>query len=192
MGVGLGRYRWSSYPEYIGIRRAPDWLRREEVLGYFGRDLSKAQVSYQRYMEEGIRKGVEKPWEKVIGQAVLGGEKFIGLIRATIGRGRDWEIVGRRQFEDRPSLEAIQRQLQKALPMLLLLKKGNRSNPERAVMMYLGREAGGLSLKELAKGYGLDESTVSQTAGRVARLRLNNPAWARVLLRIEKGLIPNT
>ncbi len=191
MGVGLGQYRWSSYPEYIGTRKAPAWLRREEVLGYFGRDLSKAQVSYRRYMEEGIRKGVENPWEKVLGQVVLGGEKFIGSIRAKIGRGRDREIAGRRQLEDRPSLEAIKKQVQKALPMLRLLKKGNRSNPERAIMMYLGREMGGLSLKDLARRYGLDESTVSQAAGRVARLRLKNPGWARVLLRIEKFLRPN-
>ena len=47
----------------------------------------------------------------------------------------------------------------------IMLKKGNRSNSERAITMYLGQEVGGLSLKGLARRYGLDESMVSQTAG---------------------------
>ena len=68
---------------------------------------------------------------------------------------------------------------------------GKRSDPKGAVTIYLGRERGGMSLKALAKQVGLKESSISQTAGRVSKLRRENEAWRKALLKIEKGLIHN-
>lgn len=34
----LDRYRWSSYPGYVGTAAAPDWLRTDVLLDRFGRD----------------------------------------------------------------------------------------------------------------------------------------------------------
>ncbi len=59
------------------------------------------------------------------------------------------------------------------------------------MLFYLGRERGGLSLKALAGSVGVEESTVSHTAGRVARLRKEDRNWDRVLRKIEKGIISN-
>jgi hypothetical protein len=36
-------YPWSSYRDYIGQRKAPDWLSRDFILSYFDGNLSKAQ-----------------------------------------------------------------------------------------------------------------------------------------------------
>jgi transcriptional regulator with XRE-family HTH domain len=60
------------------------------------------------------------------------------------------------------------------------------------MMIYLGRERGGMSLKELGKRVGLKESSVSQTAGRVSRFRQENKEWDRALLKIEQNLIHNS
>ena len=32
-------YQWSSYRDYIGQRKTPDWLKREFIIGYFGRSI---------------------------------------------------------------------------------------------------------------------------------------------------------
>ena len=36
-------YQWSSYSDYIGQRKAPDWLKRELIIGYFGKIISEAE-----------------------------------------------------------------------------------------------------------------------------------------------------
>ena len=190
--VGLGWYPWSSYRAFIGGVGCPGWLTRQEVLAYFGSNLERAQGAYERYVKEGIQKGVEGPWDKVIGQMVLGGEQFVERIRGRVGKGRDREVPARRHLESRPSWEAIQRAVGSLLPRLVDLRTGNRSNPERALMMYLGRERGGLSLKELAKRCEVEESTVSRIVDRVRQLRISHPAWDRALLKIERRLNANS
>jgi len=191
MGVRLERYPWSSYRDYIGGRECPTWLIREEVLGYFGSNQPTAQRAYQRFVEEGVKQGVERPWEKVVGQAVLGGEGFIRLIRGKLGHGRDREVPSRRLLDIRPSWEEIQKRVRAFKPDLETLRTGNRANAERAVMIYLGRERGGLMLKDLASRLGMEISALSQAASRVARLRERHRPWDRLIRRIEESLISN-
>jgi chromosomal replication initiation ATPase DnaA len=78
-----------------------------------------------------------------------------------------------------------------AAPKLGALKRGARSNPERAVLCYLAREHGGLSLRDLAPRFGVDESTISQTASRVATWRASDHRWEQALRSIEDLLSPN-
>ena len=40
------KYEWSSYNFYISEERAPYWLRRDFILGYFGDKVSAAQLGY--------------------------------------------------------------------------------------------------------------------------------------------------
>lgn len=188
-GVGLGRYGWSSYRDYVGDRKAPGWLRCEEVLGYFGQSRLQARGAYRRYVEAGAKEGMEQPWEKVVGQVVLGGERFVTEVRKRVGTGVHREVPSRRQLERRPSWDQIRQGVRETLPELMRLKTGHRSDPESAVLMYLGRERGGLSLKELADLCEREESTISYAAGRVGQLRARDGRWDRVLRRIEESLI---
>ncbi len=192
MDIRPERYAWSSYRDYIGSRTAPGWLTREALLGTFGRENRRAEQAYRKYVEEGVRKEMETPWKEVVGQVVLGGEGFLRSVQTKLSGGRNREVPSRRGLEVRPTWEEIKKRVQKASPELMALKTGNRSNPVRAVLIYLGRERGGLSLRELAEHLDLEASTVSQTAGRVARLRLENKRWERILQKIEKSLIPNS
>jgi len=41
---GLASYRWSSFGSFLGRRAAPDWLKRDEVLAYFGDDTAQLQI----------------------------------------------------------------------------------------------------------------------------------------------------
>jgi putative transposase len=65
--VGLARYGWSSYRDYVGERRAPGWLHCEDVLEYFGRSRAQAQRAYRGYVEAGAKEGVERPWGRAAG-----------------------------------------------------------------------------------------------------------------------------
>lgn len=128
---------------------------------------------------------MDRPWDKMVGQLSLGGEDFHRSIRSKIEKRRDREVPDRNRLEARPGLEEIRA----VLSELQFLKTGPRSDPERAVLFYLGRERGGMSLKALAERFGVDDSAVSQGAKRIARLRLEIPRLDRILHRVETSLI---
>jgi REP element-mobilizing transposase RayT len=97
----LRRYPWSSYRAYIGSAKVPPWLSTEAVLALGGKSAA-GREEYRDYCEQAIREGAHpSPWEKVVGQAVLGTERFVTrLARAleqteTGARLRDWVTESR-------------------------------------------------------------------------------------------------
>jgi len=192
MKFKLDQYPWSSYQDYIGSRKVPAWLNREPVLKSMNERTYRAQSAYKNFVEEGIREGVERPWENLMAQVVLGGEAFVRSIQARLKGKKDREVPSLRQLAERPSWEAIARKVEEVGAKWEALRTGRRSDPKRAVMIYLGRERGGMSLKDLGKRVGLKESSVSQTAGRVSRLRQENKEWERALVKIEQSLRHNS
>ncbi len=43
-------YDWSSYNFYIERKKAPKWLHRDFILGYFGMKVSAAQKGYENFV----------------------------------------------------------------------------------------------------------------------------------------------
>lgn len=191
MKIRLGSYPWSSYLAYIGKRRMVDWLTREQVLASFGGSRAIAQEAYRKFVEDGIKDGVETPWEKVFAQVALGGPEFLRRLQRTVRGTRDREVPSRRRLAPRPSWPTIEKAVSRAASELNGLRTGRRSDPQKAVLFYLGRERGGLSLKDLAGKFGVEESTVSRSAGNVGRLRAQDPRWDRVVRRVEKIIESN-
>ena len=112
----LGSHRWSSYLDYIGKRDPPKWLMTKVVLSSFGKSRSGPESAYQRFVEEGIQKGIDRLWEKMVGQALLGGEEFLRSIRSKIEKGRHREIPDRKHLEARPAFEQMRANVLGALP----------------------------------------------------------------------------
>ncbi len=190
----LMRYPWSSYWDYIGTRRPPGWLRLEEVLGPFGGLSPMARQTYRRFVEEGARTGVARPWDQVVGQAVLGREGFVKAIQKRIeeqGLSDEREVAGRRHLAPRPSWSTIVQLVHEMEPELAALTFGVRSDPVHALSVYLARECGGISLKDLARRTGKTLSTLSDTARRVAQRRRQSQAWDEALEQIEQAIIRN-
>jgi putative transposase len=191
MKVRLGSYPWSSYLAYVGRRRAADWLTREQVLASFGGSRPSAQEAYRKFVEEGIKGVVEAPWGKVFAQVGLGGPEFLRRLQRSVQGAGNREVPSRRKLETRPSWPVIEKAVGGAVPELNGLRTGRRSNPQKAVLFYLGRERGGLSLKDLAVRFGVEESTVSRAAGNVGRLRAEDARWDRVIRGVEKSIESN-
>jgi len=55
------QYRWSSYQHYIGLKKSPEWLVRDLILGYFGKKISGAQKGYRAFVETLIGREYESP-----------------------------------------------------------------------------------------------------------------------------------
>ena len=98
----LRRYRWSSYRSYIGSAKVPSWLVTEAVLRLGGSG-AKVAEHYREYCEQAIRQGAqESPWDRTIGQAVLGTERFVAGLAKTFERGE----LGKR-LAKRPKLDEV-------------------------------------------------------------------------------------
>src|SRR5665213_2882256 len=55
----LRRYEWSSYRAYLGLAKAPNWLKVEGILELGGgRKAQSARESYREYVESAIRQGL--------------------------------------------------------------------------------------------------------------------------------------
>jgi hypothetical protein len=74
------------------------WITCDRVLAYTGGDTPSGRAAYARFLEEGVSQGVTKPWDKVVGGVLLGGETFVTSIQRRLRMIRDRE---------RPAVRAV-------------------------------------------------------------------------------------
>ena len=77
----LRRYRWSSYAGYAGLRTQFPFVEEEQVLGQMGGASNQRRVAYRRFVEDGLLREVEAPWDRVRWQSALGSESFLRRIQ---------------------------------------------------------------------------------------------------------------
>lgn len=98
----LGRYAWSSYPEYLkSMRNRPTWLSVDRVLGNLGlRDDTAGRKRYASYLQERVRelrtrdgrKSFREEWKQIRYGWYLGDEAFQEKLLKLVGKvvdGRD-------------------------------------------------------------------------------------------------------
>ena len=71
-------YPWSSYLDYIGERKCPEWLKTSFILGFFNNDHG-ADTNYQRFVEDLSDREYESPLKGATAEAILGGDEFVDL-----------------------------------------------------------------------------------------------------------------
>jgi len=157
----LRRYAWSSYRAYIGSAKPPRWLNTEEVLALGGQRERRAE-RYRDYCEQAIRQGGgPSPWEKVVGQAVLGTERFV----ARLAKAFEKSEMGAR-LKRRPALDRIIGVVERLRKEKWEVFRDRYGDGGRDLVLYLGRRVGGLGLRELSDRAGIKYSS---TAGAVRR-----------------------
>ncbi len=73
----LKNYRWSSYSCMIGIKSPPPFLYIHETLERFGNNYNEQIKNYIIYIEEGLQRELDNPFNEVIAQSVLGSKDFV-------------------------------------------------------------------------------------------------------------------
>jgi putative transposase len=92
-GVRLGRgtpsvrrkrlraFRWSSYRGYAGLERPISLRARDDGVGRAAGAQASRALRYRRFVEEGLLRELENPFEAVQWQTVLGDESFVQKLR---------------------------------------------------------------------------------------------------------------
>jgi len=163
----LRRYRWSSYRAYIGTAKKPAWLMVESVMALAGK-AENAGERYREHCEQAVREGLQQsPWEKVIGQAVLGTQRYAARLAESLGK----EDKRGGKLRKRPDLERIIAVVEGLVGEKWSQFRDRYGDAGRDWVLYLGRTLSGMSIGELSRRAGI-EYVSAATALRRFRTRL--------------------
>ena len=99
-------WKWSSYAATCGLKKVPECLKVDWILGQFGNERKTSQKRYKEFVMEGIQK--ESPWREVHGQILLGEEGFIEKFRELlVGKEKIKEIPRQQRYLGRRSLSEV-------------------------------------------------------------------------------------
>ena len=140
-------WKWSSYRGTAGKEKPHPCLTIDWILGQFGSKRRKSEKKYREFVIAGI--GVEKIWEDVKGQSILGGDGFIErFLNHVKGYEEVKEIPKSQRYIGRPELAE--------------LLKGAKRRKEISRTAKEAVERYGYSQKEVADYLGIHYSTVSR------------------------------
>ncbi len=98
-------YTWSSYRFTARPEKNPEFLYSDWVLAQFSPKRKTARNLYQSFVTDGLVNQTEKPWKKLVGQIILGGEDFVSGIQELLDEKKEIkEIPGIQRYSGRPSL----------------------------------------------------------------------------------------
>jgi len=162
----LDNFPWSSLRGYLYSANKLPWINYDAVLGYVG----GSRKRYGDFLAEGIRKGYDKPWERLQGQVVLGEQDFVEHVKSKMNSSRSKrEQPAVRRFEAK-ELEAVLKAVARHFGLAeenITGKRTGRRN-ERAIVMELMYRYSGVSQAEIGRALGgLDYSAVSRERKRL-------------------------
>jgi len=145
------QWKWSSYHATAYSVKTPDFLSVEWVLGQFGKTKKEARKRYREFIADGLVSSEENPWEKLVGQIILGGADFVADIQGRLSESREiGEIPRVQRFPGRPSLKSL------FLGLEIQEKSFRNKQIEISHMQY------GYTLKEIADQLKIHYTTVSK------------------------------
>ena len=169
----LRAYQWSTYRGYAGLQRQYDFVTDEPVLAELCGPGKGAAVRYRRFVEEGLVREVESPWEAVQWQSVLGDETFARRIQDRFRglRKARREVTALRLGESVVDPEKVVRKVARAyrLPFARIREEGAYGMEARNAAIWLVWESCGLSLRQVGEFFGgLHYAAVAQRLRRVS------------------------
>jgi REP element-mobilizing transposase RayT len=163
------RYRWSSHGAYLG-KDNPVKVETSLVLGQLGKVVGKARRAYLRFMAEGRDLGHQENYYQTVDQRFLGDERFVEHIDQKSRGEREIEVPGpRASFSDLVRLAARQYGVKEQE----LVRAGRKRQwvRVRSMLVYLAREWGRMSVKELGRRLHRDPSIISRLYAAYAASR---------------------
>src|SRR6266566_768610 len=77
----LRAFNWSSYRGYAGLSAQFPFVKEEMALGELRGPKRAERLRYRRFVEEGLLREIESPFEALRWQVVLGDESFEQKLR---------------------------------------------------------------------------------------------------------------
>ena len=173
-------YEWSSCRYYTVKKKAPQWLQRDFILGYFDRRQSTAMKKYRAFIEAVMDGEYKSPLSERLHTVILGSQDFIEEIKAAFlsDKQPDRDLPDLNETPEKTGLEEIEKAVDR------VLKADHRL--ARQVKLYFSHRYTGLKLKEIGQWYGVGESGVTQASRRVALRAETNKQISKAIDKIAR------
>ncbi|MFA5516847.1 MAG: transposase, partial [Desulfuromonadales bacterium] len=160
MVVRPEEHQWSSYRGYIGQSKAPEWLKTDFILGYFGGGSAQAKTRYRKFVEDLLDNKYDSPLKEAVASTVLGSPKFVAEVsERNLGEKRDGRnLPAVRELTLRPSMDEIMAKIEAEPGDERLL---------RNISIYCCQKYSGAKLKEIGERFGISDAAVSQASRRL-------------------------
>ena len=202
-------YPWSSYRAYTaaGVKDRDPRMACDRVwAALHARTQREGQRRYRQYIENWLIKEQEEkrkpkkerdesefnPLDQAQLGCFLGGDEFRDFIQGLLGvdREQDQELVGYKQWRKEIPIAGLLGQIAQARDVTeeaLLTRR--RSHIERDVAMYLCREIGQRSLREIGDLFGVKYSAVSVACRRVREKASGDRRFAKNVAASKESTI---
>ena len=176
-------YNWSSYSFYIGKSKAPEWLNRDFILGYFSSNTPEAQKEYRKFVGIGSDEVCRNPLEEVIGSTLLGSPEYVASIKEKFlsDQKPDNAVQALNELVDKLCMQDIFNKVDAVF--------GNNCSMGRNVKMFLCQRLTGERLKDIGDYFGVGESAVSQASRRLKYKMKNDTRLEKKVEKIEVKLM---
>ena len=167
--LDAGKYRWSSHGAYLG-KEVLVQVETAPVLGEFAKTVEKARLGYLKFIADGKGTGHRLDYYDVRDQRFLGDERFVEEIEQRVEGDREIALpVPRAKLSMLQSLVA--RAYGATEKDLVQAGRKRKWMAARSMLVYLGREWGRVSVKELGKRLHRDPSVISRLYSAYAASR---------------------
>ncbi len=141
-------WEWSSYRATASGKKVPNWLTVDWILSQFSKNRIEARQKYREFVLDALDMS-ESPFEKVVGQLILGGKSFVESLNPQfIDKSEIKEFTRQQRLIGRPSLEE------------LIIAKQDKMLRNKAIK--IAHVDHGYTLKEIADHIGRHYSTISR------------------------------
>lgn len=188
----LDHYVWSSYLDYIGLRKPPAWLTTDYILRAIGQRNRHAR--YKAYMAGDTDTALEKFYRATYLPPILGDDTFKDQVLA--GRQTNIDVPELRQSLKRPGLDTIVKTTAGyygvEVDSLWQSTRGRGvQSPARSASMYLCHQIGDMRLSEIADVFGLASyASAGSTIRKVKERIKTDKKFAREINSIMLDLTP--
>jgi hypothetical protein len=150
-----GDYGWSNYRATAGIDPPPKWLEVGWTLDQFDpRDRVRACEEYRRFVAAG-RAAFYNPWEKLVGQIYLGGDKFCERMQNLVNaQERSREHPQPQRSFVRPSLEVVVKAVAETFGVMIEDLQEKSRGDARKALVHLAIDDAGLTTRDIAEWIG--------------------------------------
>ena len=186
-------YKWSSYREYLGIRKCPKWLEVKRTLERFGRLEKEQRKEYRKFVE---REDKENPLKELAFGAILGTIQFVERMREKLKDRKevrnDAEISGMIYARPCPKIDEISEAVCAAygIPKEELYVKGYKGNESRDAAIYLSKKYSRCTCDEIGKYFGgIRPSAVSLGSRRVIERMKSDKSFLEKIKQLESHIV---
>jgi len=173
-------YQWSSYRNFIGQGKTPDWLKTGFILDYFGNGATEAGKKYRGFVEDLIGNEYESPLQGTVGSSILGSAGFIEEITEVHVKTKeaDKNIPALRQLTSRPSPEEIVNAVKNILV--------ENEKLARQASIHICHKYSGVGLREIGSLFDVGETAIVEASRRFS-VKMREDKKLKEMVELVKG-----